>query len=66
MTDLRKCSFVFDLRMLSNEFLELDMKTLILLILVSHTSKLNYGIIVNTVQCDSICRYLLPLLVSVS
>jgi hypothetical protein len=28
--------------------------------------KLNYRIIVNTVQCDLICRYLLPLHVSVS
>jgi hypothetical protein len=35
-------------------------------ILVRHTSKLNYRIIDNTVQCDSICRYLLPLHVSVS
>jgi hypothetical protein len=26
---------------------------------------LNYRIIVNTIQCDSICRYLLPLHVSV-
>jgi hypothetical protein len=39
---------------------------LILFILVRHTRKLNYRIIVNTVQCDSICRYLLPLHVSVS
>jgi hypothetical protein len=29
-------------------------------------TRLNYRIIVNTVQCDSICRYLLPLHVSVS
>jgi hypothetical protein len=29
-------------------------------------SLLNYRIIVNTVQCDSICRYLLPLHVSIS
>jgi hypothetical protein len=34
--------------------------TLILFILVCHTSKLNYRIIVNTVQCDSVYRYLLP------
>jgi hypothetical protein len=47
---------------LSNKFC----LNLILFILVRHTSKLNYRIIVNTVQCDSICRYLLPLHVSVS
>jgi hypothetical protein len=35
--------------------------TLILFILVRHTSKLNYRIIVNTVQRDSVCKYLLPL-----
>jgi hypothetical protein len=35
---------------------------LTLFILVSHTSKLNYRIIiVNTVQCDTVCRYVLPL-----
>jgi hypothetical protein len=39
---------------------------LTLFILVRHTSKLNYRIIINTVQCDLICRYLLPLYVSVS
>jgi hypothetical protein len=27
--------------------------------LVRHTSKLNYRIIINTIQFDSICRYLL-------
>jgi hypothetical protein len=44
-----------------------DFLNLTLFILVRHTSKLNYRIIiVNTVQCDSICRYLLPLHVSVS
>jgi hypothetical protein len=57
-------------------FLELDifwehliwshLKPLILFILVCHTSQLNYRIIVNTVQCDSIGRYLLPLHVLVS
>jgi hypothetical protein len=31
-----------------------------------HISKLIYRIIFNTVQCDSICRYILPLHVSVS
>jgi hypothetical protein len=35
-------------------------------ILVRHTTKRNYRIIVNTVHCDSICRYLLPLHVCVS
>jgi hypothetical protein len=34
---------------------------LTLFILLRHTSKLNYRVIFNTVQCDSICRYLLPL-----
>jgi hypothetical protein len=33
---------------------------------VCNISKLNYKIVVNTVQCDSICRYLLRLHVSVS
>jgi hypothetical protein len=41
-------------------------KNLTLFILVRHTSKLNYGIVVNTIHCDSICRYLLPLHVFVS
>jgi hypothetical protein len=39
----------------------LKWSALILFILVRHTSKLNYRTIVNTVQSDSICRYLLPL-----
>jgi hypothetical protein len=40
---------------------------LTLFILIHHTSKPNYIIIiVNTLQCDSICKYLLPLHVSVS
>jgi hypothetical protein len=40
--------------------------SLILFSLVRHTTKLNFRIIVKTVQCDSICWYLLPLHVSVS
>jgi hypothetical protein len=32
---------------------------LTLFILVRHTSKPNYRIIDNTVQCDSICTYLI-------
>jgi hypothetical protein len=39
---------------------------LTLFILVHRASKQNYGTIINTVQCDSICRYLLPLDVLVS
>jgi hypothetical protein len=39
---------------------------LILFTLVCHISKLNNRIIVNSVQCDSVCKYLLPLHVSVS
>jgi hypothetical protein len=31
--------------------------SLTLFILVCHTSKLNYKITVDTVQCDQICRY---------
>jgi hypothetical protein len=34
--------------------------------LVHHTSKLNYRIIDNTVQCGSICKLLLSIHVTVS
>jgi hypothetical protein len=39
---------------------------LMLLLMVRHTSKLNYRTIVNIVQRDSVCRYLFYLYVSVS
>jgi hypothetical protein len=34
--------------------------------LMTNSAEINYRIIVNTVQYDSVCRYLLPLHVSVS
>jgi hypothetical protein len=47
-------------------YYEVNLVKLILFILVLHTSKLNYRIIVNTIQFDWVCRYLLSLHVLVS